>query len=147
MDITIVNLEPSTLAFANDRDETLATQKLETFLSAAGITPMHRYQNEMVMKKNGVRLALYIKYAEVPSGTVKTKEVNINEMPGGLALSYRTSEAGYIALMDGDSKGILEEYMKANNLSWDLRRMIALAEQKNENGAVVYDILFPVKRK
>ncbi|MDP3130544.1 MAG: hypothetical protein Q8N15_04310 [Bacillota bacterium] len=147
MAITLVQLEPRTLACVGDRDETLAFQKLETFLSEAGITPEHRYQNEMVMKKNGVRLALYIKYACVPSGMAKTKEIKVIDLPGGPAMSYQVSEAGYVALMDGDGRGALEEFMKENNLWWDLRQMIALAEPKDENGAVVYDILFPVKRK
>ncbi len=147
MNFTILDLEPMTLAFANDRDESLATQRLETFLAASGILPAHRYQNEMVMKKNGVRLALYIKYAVVPAGTPKTKDVNINDMPGGQALAFRVSQTEYVALQDGDLKAPLDEYMKAHDLSWDLRRMIALAEPKTENGVVVYDVLFPVKRK
>jgi len=147
MDFTIVDFEPITLAFANDRDETLANQRLDAFLAATGITPLHRYQNEMVTKKNGVRLALYIKYAEVPRGTPKTKEVNINDMPGGLALAFRASEAEYIALQDGDLKATIDDYLKAHELLWDMRRMIPLAEPIHHNGVVVYDVLFPVKRK
>ena len=147
MNFTILDLEPMTLAFASDRDESLAVRKLESFLSAAGITPSHRYQNELVLKKNGLRLSLYNKYAVVPAGTPKTKDVNTNDLPGGPALAFRLSETEYAALMDGDLKATIESFNEAHGLAWDLRRMIALAEPKHENGTVVHDILVPVRRK
>lgn len=147
MNIMIVNLEPTTLAFASDREESLAVAKLDAFLTGTGIVPAHRYQNELSLKKDGKRVSLFIKYASVPAGTKKAKDVNVADLPGGPALSFRLPESAYIPLMDGEFRQELEEFLKANGLWWDLRQMMALAEARTENGAVVYDILFPVKRK
>ena len=147
MNIKIIDLEPTTLAFANDRDESLAIAKLEAFLTAKGITPLHLYQNELSFKKDGKRLSVYIKYATVPHGTLKTKEVNVSDLPGGPALSFRVSEPEYIRLMDGEFRAELEVFLKENGLWWDLRQMMALAEVKLENNTLVFDIVFPVKKK
>lgn len=147
MNIQIVDMELMTLAFSTDRDEATAIAKLDAFLAANGVTPEHLYQNELSFKKGEKRTCVYIKYAPVPRGTVKTNDVNVSDIPSGPALSFRVSEAQYIQLMDGEFRSELEIFLKQNGLWWDLRRMMALAEAKLVEGKIAFDILFPVKHK
>ncbi|MFA5006592.1 MAG: hypothetical protein WC509_03885 [Candidatus Izemoplasmatales bacterium] len=143
MQIELVNLDPKSIAFANDRDETLANAKLEAFLANAGIVPEHRFQNELVIKKDGKRLAVYIKYASVPRGTPKTKDVNVADMAGGPALKIRISPEEYVPFTDGDLMPRIREYLDENRLGIDNRQANALAEPHGDG----YDVYLPVKGK
>jgi len=143
MQIEFVNLEPKTIAFANDRDETLAIAKLDAFLAAAGIVPEHLYQNELVMKKDGKRLAVYIKYAAVPKGTPKTKDVNVADLAGGPALLVRITPEEYLPLTDGDLTPAIRDYLDGHGLGFDNRQANALAEAR----AGGFDVFVPVKEK
>jgi hypothetical protein len=140
---TIIDFEPRTLALANDRDEAAAVRKLDAFLLQKGIVPEHRYQNEIVVKKNGLRLVAYIKLATVPKGTAKSGDVSVTDLGAGLALSFFVSAAEYERFSDGDLKPELDAFMEANGLGLDLSKVLVLAEKTDEGFACT----LPVRRK
>lgn len=143
MDFTLIPFTPRTLAFASDRTEAVADSKLDAFLALRGVVPAHRYQNELVVKKNGLRLVAYIRYAEVPQGTLRAGEVSVSDLGAGEALSFFVSEDDYVRLADGDLKPAFDAYLSAHGLGWDLSKVIVLCERV----AGGYSCLLPVRRK
>jgi len=144
MIFSIVDFEPRTLAFANDLDEAAANKKLDLFLASKGIVSGHRFQNEIVMKKNGLRMAIHLRYASVPAGTVKAGDVAVVEMTAGIAVLFSVPQDGYATWTDGGFLPMIDAFLKANGLGWDLSKVVALAERRADGD---YDVLLPVKRK
>ncbi len=146
-DIRICNLEAMTLAFLYGSDEAQTNALLEEFLLDNNIVTARRFRMEMAVTQKGVKYVTYIKYAQIPEGTSKTKTVSVVSLPSAEYLYFQMSEAQYAKFNDNDGKADITDFMTENKLAYDMSKVFALVEEGiNENGKF-FDVYFPFKRK
>jgi len=143
----IASLEAMTLAFTFDSDEAAAIGKIDRFATAIGVPAARRFQVELAITQRGVRNVTYIRYAAVPKGTGNEKDINIIDLPAGEFVRFTATKEEYTAFADGAMRTTLDEFMKTNNLGYDMSKVFALAEPIVADGVTHYDIIMPVKRK